>query len=482
LRVLVFLLFSVGVSLAQTPGVWDSGKIRPAGIHDKAVPQLRVQKDWTQYTLEYRVSDPAQITDAWVEVWNRPLLLFRQQVSTAGGQMLWEDDTDSPPGKLEIALLDPDYKPQYICFDECDPEDLKKMLPTSYLIVGIGPDEDPPYPELQMQSVRVVAGSGGFETVLNGLYLTAADRMLVAEFDPVKRTYNHLQFLPFEFLDLYHLKVRVPSFLMQQPRVLVFSVMRPLDDRREQEPVFDGTFKGWLPGTSYFNASLIVAQPESPAVDSLEPKDLHAGADEFENTNATGEQQASYDDEHGVHIRVHGRGFNRDSQVFIGADPFSGQRLPTEFLSSQELRFWVESGKFKGSTGETVPLWISNQKESCAISNPVTLTILPATGTPTPVLGGDINVTEPYPIPLIRQDAPKEMEFIVRGKNFRPNVTVVASNDGGGAFTNLRTLFVSSEELRAWLPQSMWRTHRLSFRFVVRTKKGERAMEVQAPE
>lgn len=481
MRVLVFLLFSVGISLAQTQGRWDSGEIRPAATHNKTVPQLRVQQDWTRYTLEYRVPDPAQITDAWIEVWDRPLLVFRQQVSAAGGKMLWEDDTDAPPGKLEIALLDPDYKPEYICFDNCDPEDLKKTLPTSNLIVGIGPDEDPPYPELQMQSTRVVAGSGGLEIVLNGLYLTPAARLLVAEFDPVKRAYKHLQFLPFEFIDLYHLKVSVPSFLLQQPRVLVFSVMRPVDDRGEQDPVFDGTFKSWFPGTSYYNASLIVARPQSPAVDRLEPKELRADADEFQSATGT-EAQQSFSDEHGVHVHVHGQGFNRDSQAFVGADPFSGQRLPTEFLSPQELRFWVESGKFKGSTGETVPLWISNQKESCAISNPVTLTILPAVGTPPPVPGGEITVTEPYPIPLIRQDAPKEMQFILRGKNFRPNVTVVASNDGGGAFTNLKTLFVSPEELRAWLPQAMWRIHRLSFRFVVRTKTGESAVEVQAPE
>lgn len=480
MRVLVFLLFSVGISLAQTPGIWDSGEIRPAGTHNKAMPQLRVQQDWTRYTLEYQVTDPAQTMDAWIEVWDRPLLLFRQQVST-GGKMLWDDDTDPPPGKLEIALLDPDYKSEYSCFDECDPVDLKKTFPTSYLLVGIGPDEDPPYPELQMQSTRVVAGSGGLEIVLNGLSLTPADRLLVAEFDPVKRAYNHLQFLPFEFLDLYHLKVTVPSFLLQQPRILVFSVMPPAEDGREQEPMFDGTFKSWLPGISHYNASLVVAQPQSPAIDRLEPKELRADADEFQSATET-EAQQSFSDEHGVHVHVHGQGFNRDSQVFVGADPFSGQRLPTEFLSPQELRIWVESGKFKGSTGETVPLWITNQKETCAISNPVTLTILPAVGTPPPVLAGDIFVTNPYPIPLIRQDAPKEMEFIIRGKNFRPNVTVVASNDGGRAFTNLKTLFVSPGELRAWLPQAMWRIHRFSFRFVVRMKEGERAVEIQAPE
>jgi hypothetical protein len=482
-RILVILLFSTRIALAQAQGTWDSGEVRAsAELQNQAVPQLRIQQDWVQYTLEYQVSGPAQIKGAWIEVWDRPQLLLRQQVSVAGGKMLWQDDTDAPPKRLEIALLDPDYKPEYICIDNCDPEDLKKTFPTSNLVVGIGPDGDPPYPELQMQSARVLAGSAGLETVLKGIYLNPADRLLVAEFNPVKRTYNHLQFLPFEFLDLWHLKVAVPSFLLQQPRILVFGVMLPAEDGREQEPVFDGTSKSWLPGpSSDYNASLVVAQPQSPAIERLEPKELRADADEFQSASGT-EAQPSYSEEHGVHVRVQGQGFDRDSQVFTGADPFSGQRLPTEFVSPHEIRFWLESSKFKGLAGYTAIFWVTNQNESCAISNPVTFNILPAVGTPPPVLGGDILVTEPYPIPLIRQDGPKEMEFVVRGKNFRPNVTVVAGNDGGGVSTNLKTLFVSPEELHAWLPQTMWRVHRLSFRFVVQTEKGESAVEIQEPE
>jgi hypothetical protein len=49
-------------------------------------------------------------------------------------------------------------------------------------------------------------------------------------------------------------------------------------------------------------------------------------------------------------------------------------------------------------------------------------------------------------------------------------------------FNKLKTVFVSPEELRAWLPQGMWRTHRLSFRFVVQTEKRKSAVEIQAPE
>jgi hypothetical protein len=92
-----------GAALAQPKPSWDSGEVRPAAdSRNGAIPQLRVQKDWTRYSLEYQVSHPARIKDAWIEVWDRSLLLFRQQVSTAGGKMLWEDDTDSPPGNSKL--------------------------------------------------------------------------------------------------------------------------------------------------------------------------------------------------------------------------------------------------------------------------------------------------------------------------------------------------------------------------------------------
>jgi hypothetical protein len=168
--------------------------------------------------------------------------------------------------------------------------------------------------------------------------------------------------------------------------------------------------------------------------------------------------------------------------VILGLNPFDGVNMQTEFLSPQELRFWMETRQFQGSAGETITLWVSNQKQSCALSNPVNFNILPTPGTSAPPLGGEIEITEPYPIPFIKQSGPKAMEFVIRGKNFRPNVTVVASNNNGEVFTSLKTLFVSPEELHAWLPQDMWRVHRLSFRFVVRTKSGEHAVEIQAPE
>ena len=73
------------------------------------------------------------------------------------------------------------------------------------------------------------------------------------------------------------------------------------------------------------------------------------------------------------------------------------------------------------------------------------------------------------------------MELIVRDENFRPNVTVLADTDGG-KHQELKTEFISSEKLLAWLPQAMWRVHGLSFRFVIQTVAGEQAVEIAEPE
>ena len=107
--------------------------------------------------------------------------------------------------------------------------------------------------------------------------------------------------------------------------------------------------------------------------------------------------------------------------------------------------------------------------------------MLPTDKNQIPLPGGEISTTEPYPIPLMKQNGPKQMELAVRGENFRPNVTVLAKTDNG-EYQELKTLFISSEKLLAWLPQAMWRVHGLSFRFVLQTGAGEQAVEIAEPE
>jgi hypothetical protein len=482
-----FLCLCVGAAAVQSKPVWDSGIVQPKEVsatHDRPVPKLRVEtSNYFEYTLHYQVlPDAAQVQDAWVEVWDRPVLLFRQRVSpdAAPGKLVWQNNIEATPKTLQIALLDPDFKPRYICIDDCNPEDLNQTLPTSELVAGWGPDGDPPYPDLQIQAVRVVAGSRGLDTVLSGIYLNRESRLVVAEFDPVNQAYNHLQFLPFEYLDLYHLKVSLPAALLQHPGVLALSVMPPIEDHRIQEPVFDGTYKRWMPGSSPSETAVVVACQDSPRVYRVEPKDVRADLAESQSGNTGNSDQDPYQ-ERGTYLHVHGSNFNGDSQVILGPNPLAGQKIETQFLSPEELRFWVESSKLKGSPGQTVTLWVTNQKDGCAISNQTTFRVLPTDEIPAPLPGGDIRITEPYPIPLMRQSDPHEMEVIIRGTDFRPNVTVIAESDGG-SYQRLKTAFISSEELRAWLPQAMWRVHGPSFRFVIKTAVGEQAVEIAEPD
>ncbi|HET6842227.1 MAG TPA: hypothetical protein VFK06_11170 [Candidatus Angelobacter sp.] len=480
-----FLCFCVEAAAVQSKPVWDSGTVEPRELsasHDRPVPRLRVEtSDYSEYTLHYQVlPDAAQVKEAWIEVWDRPVLLYRQRVpaDSASGKLVWQDkDIEESPSKLQIALLDPDYKPRYICIDYCNPEDLNQTLPTSELVAGWGPDDDPPYPELQIQAVRVVAGSSGLDTVLSGRYLHRDSRLVVANFDPVHKTYEHLQFLPVEYLDMFHVKASLPPALLRQPGTLAINVMPPMEEHRSHEPVFDGTYKSWMPGTTSSEIAVVVACQQSAVVDRLEPKEVRADQAENKNESTANSDQ---DAELGTYLRVHGSNFNRDSQVVLGPDPLEGQKMETQFLSSEELRFWIESAKLKASPGDTVTLWVTNQKDSCAISNQTTFRVLPKDEIPVTFPGGEIRSTEPYPIPLMTQSGPREMEAIIRGTNFHPNVTVIAQIDNN-SYQPLRTAFISSEELRAWLPQAMWRVHGPSFRFVIKTSGGERAVEIAKP-
>jgi hypothetical protein len=67
----------------------------------------------------------------------------------------------------------------------------------------------------------------------------------------------------------------------------------------------------------------------------------------------------------------------------------------------------------------------------------------------------------------------------ISGDNFRPN-DVVAFDNKVSDRTRLKTQYVSSHHLRAWLPRELWRKHRVSFRLIVQTSAGFCAAEAFA--
>ena len=85
-----------------------------------------------------------------------------------------------------------------------------------------------------------------------------------------------------------------------------------------------------------------------------------------------------------------------------------------------------------------------------------------------------INDITPYPVPMMDYHSPRFLILEIKGDNFRPNDIVA---HGNGDRTRLRTQFLSSHHLRAWLPRELWRKHLLSFRLVVETSTGICAAE-----
>jgi len=66
---------------------------------------------------------------------------------------------------------------------------------------------------------------------------------------------------------------------------------------------------------------------------------------------------------------------------------------------------------------------------------------------------------------------PLSIPLTVQGINFRRGQLVVAVNERDEE-VKLKTLYVSPQELRAWLPSKAWSEHRLRYRLVVRTAAG----------
>lgn len=437
------------------------------------------------YTLKYEIVPASDsVTAAWIEVWDRPKLLLRKSVLVASGSMEWNDTSERTPENLRVALLDPDA-PKWPCIDNnCMPEDLKQVGPSSELVVGVGPDGNQPVPDLQIQVVRVFAGSPGQEVELAGTYFTPGSRVVAAEMTTPEH-YRDLQFATVTYVDMHHLKAWIPADLLLSPRVLPLVVLPAQEDMNMAEPVFDGKHSS----VSLYDASIVVVCKESPQLDRLEPAELPADAADHKipNTEQVDQDQVSDDDRENrqsVVVRLLGSGFTRKSRVVLAPDPLYENKITSTFLSPQELRIRLSSSRLKSSVGWPLPFWVINDEEGCGISESRTFHVLPTDEFPLPGKEGLISITDPYPVPLMEQDSPEEMQLTIKGENFRPNDTVVASVRGNGdsEYKNLKTTFIASDELRAWLPREMWRVHRLSFRFVIRTVDGEQAIEAGAPE
>jgi hypothetical protein len=259
-------------------------------------------------------------------------------------------------------------------------------------------------------------------------------------------------------LDLAHARITLGSDCLKQPGLLLITTSNYTDD----------------------GATVHVASRASPKLDSVSPSSVPDDLREDQ-----------------LRLLLRGRGFTKDSIVQAGYDPdgddfqTSQLLLTTEYISSTELHVHVEPVHSKDATvaqprGERLRLWVKGSAEKFELSRPFDVTLRP-TGHPfspdrlsdadfrrwKPKAAMIISVS-PFPIRLMDEHSPNELEISIRGENFSPQDKVFFSfGSNANNDKEVRSEYISSTTLHAWLPRQFWRRHSVWYRLVVETKEGK---------
>ena len=411
--------------------------------------------------LRYWISSLQGVQSAWIEAWDRPKRLSRKAVpvvregeASCAGCL----DAEETPRELHISIFDPGEP--LICIDYCPEGTPTSGAYVSEMMVGKQPVEDSDesvepaylldYPTLTGKPIRILEGTGSISIALPGEDLIPSSRVyLVTGEEPspkgASRTYLYSR-----TLDLRHVEVTLPSLLLDKPGVLTAYVK---DSWEGKETEVSGT-----------GQKIIVASKDSPVISSIEPDALRCCG--------SGEPGAS--------AVLRGSGFTEHSEVRFGDDAYT--RGEFTFVSSRVLHvrfpaFELEDGSERYS--RATPLLLTVVNGPLQLSAPAELRVLPSAKFKREPLPAVIRQVTPYPVPMMDFQSSQFLALEISGDNFRPN-DVVAFDNKMSDRTRVKTQYVSSHHLRAWLPRELWRKHRVSFRLIVQTSAGFCAAEAFA--
>ena len=271
--------------------------------------------------------------------------------------------------------------------------------------------------------------------MLSGENLIGSSRVYVVsgeEASPDRKTSR--DYLYSRTLDLRHVQVTMPSDLLEKPGVFMAYAK---DAWEGNQPEGTGT-----------GQKIIVAGKDSPTIDSVEPQTLSCcGSD--------------------ASVVLRGGGFTQHSEVTFGDENSGGAEVT--FVSNSELRVRVPADDLLDSSGRyarATPLMLYVTNDPFHFSAPVAVGVAPSAKFKRQPLTAVINAITPYPVPMMSFRSPRFLTLEINGDNFRLNDVVAYGN---GDRIRLKTQYVSSHHLRAWLPRELWRKHLLSFRLVVET-------------
>lgn len=394
-----------------------------------------------------------------MEVWDRPKRLSRKAVAIHGdGEAACAgcEDAEQTPEGLFLMIYDP--AGVRFCIDYCGNSPIPRGDYVSEMRVGKKPDEDadesrePAYlldsPELTGRPIRLEEGSGSIDVVLWGENLIQSTRVYVLTGeDQSPKSKASRDYLYSRTLDLRSVLVTIPSELRNKPGVLTAYVR----DSSEAQDIESGS-----------GQKIIVAAKDSPVITSVEPQMVGCcGKD--------------------VSVILRGSGFTEDSEVKFGDDHDKSIGPEVTFVSAQELQLNIRSEELEdldGSYARATPMTLSVVNDPLHLSVPVEVRVEPTSKFEHGQSLAVVRAISPYPVPMMDSQSPEFLVLEIEGDNFRPNDVVYFNVVYGHTDrTRMKTEYVSTHHLRAWLPREAWRKHRLSFRVVVQTAGGLCAAE-----
>lgn len=403
--------------------------------------------------LRYWISGTQGVQGAWVEVWDRPKRLSRRAVPVVReGEAKCSGclDAEETPRELDISIFDPD-EPS-ICIDYCAEGTLERGWYVAEVMVGKQPVEDSDesvepaylmdYPALNGTPIRFLEGTGSTAVVLPGEDLITSSRVYLVRGEEKSPKNGSRTYLYSRTLDLRHVEVTIPSDLLDKPGVLTAYAK---DSWEGREAEASGT-----------GQKIIVASKDSPVLNAIMPDVLRCcGSGESDVT-----------------VVLRGSGFTEHSEVTFADETFTHPEVT--FVSSDELHVEIPGFKLKDSSerySRATPLTLTVVNGPLQLSAPAELRVLPSAKFKRERLPAAIRAITPYPVPMMDFQSPEFLTLEISGDNLRPNDVVAFDNKMSGRM-RLKTQYISSHHLRAWLPRELWRKHRVSFRLIVQTSTG----------
>ena len=353
----------------------------------------------------YSIPHPERIRKAWIEVRDRPLLIAKKPVAVeAAGTLDWDrdrsalNDNEQPDDNLEVSIWDPNGETI-----TCDVNGVMTSHPggiVSWATVGAR-QQFTPFARLNSSWVRAAQGSQAITFDVTGLDLSPSTKFHI---DTSRGGRCNQQSLHTQVLDLAHARITLGADCLQKAGIFLVTT----EDYPDQ------------------GATIHVASRTSPELSSVSPSSL---PDDLRQDK--------------LRLVLRGRGFTEDSIVYAGYNPDAGDYqtdqvwLITEYVSSTELRAHVEpvhAGDFTVAQppGENLHLWVKGSEEKFELSLPLDVTLQP-TGHPLPAgrlseadfrrwkpKTAIVTSVSPFPIRLMNERSPKELEVTIGGENSPP--------------------------------------------------------------